>query len=79
METSPIATGLHAVAATIWVGGMFFAYMILRPALGYLEGPDRLRIWQEVFQHFFPWVGLPSSSCPPPDTGSSVVTPSNPL
>ena len=23
---------VHAFAAVIWVGGMFFAYMVLRPA-----------------------------------------------
>lgn len=56
MEASPIATGLHALAAIIWVGGMFFAYMILRPAVSYMQGPDRLTMWQATFQRFFPWV-----------------------
>ena len=36
---SPLATGLHALAALIWVGGMFFAYLILRPAVGGIAPP----------------------------------------
>ncbi|MEQ8194702.1 MAG: CopD family protein [Rhodospirillales bacterium] len=55
-ELSPFAIALHALAAIVWVGGMFFAYMVLRPALGALEGPQRLRIWATVFGKFFPWV-----------------------
>jgi uncharacterized membrane protein len=41
----------------IWVGGMFFAYMILRPvAASDLEPPLRLNLWRGVFSRFFPWV-----------------------
>ena len=48
---------LHLLAALIWVGGMFFAWMILRPAaMTALEGPTRLKLWVEVFQRFFVWV-----------------------
>ncbi|MFW9266442.1 DUF2269 family protein [Pseudomonas sp. D2-30] len=48
---------LHLLAALIWVGGMFFAWMILRPAaMTALEGPARLKLWVEVFQRFFVWV-----------------------
>jgi uncharacterized membrane protein len=47
---------LHILAAVIWVGGMFFAYMILRPAAGPLEPPARLALWARVFGRFFPWV-----------------------
>ena len=48
---------LHLLAALIWVGGMFFAWMILRPAaMTALEGPARLKLWVEVFQRFFIWV-----------------------
>lgn len=52
---SPIIV-LHLLAAVIWVGGMFFAYMILRPAAGRLESPLRLKLWSGVFMRFFPWV-----------------------
>jgi len=56
---SAIAFGLHALSAVIWVGGMFFAYQILRPvAAAQLEPPLRLRLWAGVFSRFFPWVWL---------------------
>ena len=47
---------LHALAAVVWVGGMFFAYMVLRPSAGPLEPPLRLALWARVFGRFFPWV-----------------------
>lgn len=50
---------LHVLAALIWVGGMFFAWMILRPAaVEVLQAPERLRLWASVFQRFFRWVWL---------------------
>ena len=52
-----IALLLHVMAVVIWVGGMFFAYMALRPvAASQLEPPVRLRLWVGVFGKFFPWV-----------------------
>ena len=57
MTAFAIAYSLHVLAALIWVGGMFFAWMILRPAaVTALEGPARLKLWVEVFQRFFVWV-----------------------
>jgi len=53
-----IALAVHVLAAVIWVGGMFFAYMILRPSLPPLEPSNRLPVWQRVFARFFPWVWL---------------------
>ncbi|MBB2495164.1 CopD family protein [Aquipseudomonas ullengensis] len=48
---------LHVLAALIWVGGMFFAWMILRPAaVATLEAPARLTLWADVFRRFFQWV-----------------------
>jgi uncharacterized membrane protein len=47
---------LHLLAVVIWVGGMFFAYMALRPAAGLLEPPVRLTLWSHTFKRFFPWV-----------------------
>ena len=52
-----IASPLHLLATVIWVGGMFFAYMALRPvAASLLEPPQRLPLWSQVFNRFFPWV-----------------------
>tara|TARA_R110002096_G_scaffold227775_6_gene417159 strand:+ start:3640 stop:4098 length:459 start_codon:yes stop_codon:yes gene_type:complete len=53
-----IMTGLHALAAVVWVGGMFFAYMALRPSVGSLSAPDRVALWAGVFGKFFPWVWM---------------------
>ncbi len=50
---------LHLVTAIIWVGGMFFAHMILRPAaIEVLEPPQRLALWRGVFKRFFVWVWI---------------------
>jgi uncharacterized membrane protein len=53
-----ILLAIHILAAVFWVGGMAFAYMILRPAAGLLEPPQRLGLWRRVFASFLPWVGV---------------------
>lgn len=48
---------IHLLAVLIWVGGMFFAYVVLRPsAVEVLEPPQRLRLWDAVFRRFLNWV-----------------------
>jgi uncharacterized membrane protein len=51
-----LAIALHVLGAVIWVGGMFAAYMCLRPAAGQMEPPARLILWAAFFAKFFPWV-----------------------
>ena len=52
-----IAVALHLLSVVVWVGGMFFAYMALRPvAAAQLQPPQRLALWVGVFRKFFPWV-----------------------
>ena len=52
-----IAHALHVLSVVLWVGGMYFAYMILRPAAAsQLEPPFRLNLWRHVFNRFFPLV-----------------------
>ena len=51
-----IGLAVHILAAIVWVGGMFFAYVVLRPAAGALEPPLRLALWRGVLARFFPWV-----------------------
>ncbi len=51
-------TALHILAAIVWVGGMFFAHMVLRPAALDLEPPLRLALWRRTLQRFFAWVWL---------------------
>lgn len=54
-----ILMALHSLAAVIWVGGLFFAYQILRPvAAELLEAAPRQNLWVGVFQRFFFWVWL---------------------
>ena len=53
---SALALASHALAAAIWVGGMFLAYVVLRPSVAALSAGDRLALWQRVFSGFFPWV-----------------------
>lgn len=50
---------MHLYSVLIWVGGMFLAYVVLRPAaLEVLEAPQRLRLWDAVLRRFFNWVWL---------------------
>jgi uncharacterized membrane protein len=53
-----ISLVLHALAAVIWVGGMFFAHLILRPSVAPLEPSVRLPLWSRVLGRFFLWVWL---------------------
>ena len=52
-----LAQVVRILAAVIWVGGMFFAHMALRPAVNeLLEPPQRLPLMLKVLDGFFPWV-----------------------
>ena len=54
-----IARFLHVIGVVVWVGGMFFAYMTLRPAAAVLlEPPQRLPLWQATLSRFFTWVWI---------------------
>lgn len=49
-----LANLVHVLMAVLWVGGMFFAYYILRPVAGArLEAPQRLLLWRHVLAKFF--------------------------
>ena len=56
MLVPSIALVVHILSAVVWVGGMFFALFVLRPASGPLDPPARLALWRRVFGGFFPWV-----------------------
>jgi uncharacterized membrane protein len=58
-DTVAIATAAliaHSWAAVVWVGGMFFALLALRPASAPLEPGPRLALWSRVLERFFAWV-----------------------
>lgn len=52
---------LHLLAAILWVGGMAFAILVLRPSLAVLEPPQRLVLHAQVFRRFFllVWHAMP--------------------
>jgi uncharacterized membrane protein len=53
-----ILLAIHLLAAVFWVGGMAFAYTVLRPSAGPLDPATRLPLWRRVFDRFLPWVGV---------------------
>ncbi len=44
---------LHLLCAVLWVGGMFFAYVVLRPSMVAIEAPQRMLLHTRVFKRFF--------------------------
>ena len=57
MNIISLAITLHVLGIVIWVGGMFFAHQVMRPAaVSTLEPPQRLQLWVAGFKRFFPWV-----------------------
>ncbi len=59
IKVIPFLKMFHLLSVVVWVGGMFFAYMVLRPsAAEILQPPERLRLWDKVFSMFFKWVWL---------------------
>ncbi len=50
------ALALHVLSAVVWVGGMFFAYLCLRPAVAELTPAQRTALWARVLSRFFSWV-----------------------
>ncbi|HTW28087.1 MAG TPA: CopD family protein [Acetobacteraceae bacterium] len=56
-----ILLALHLLAVTAWVGGMFFALVVLRPSLVVLEPRARLALHRQVFRRFFlvVWHAMP--------------------
>jgi uncharacterized membrane protein len=53
--------GLHAIGAVVWVGGMFFALAILRPAMQELDATSRVVLHRAVLRRFLlvVWVAMP--------------------
>lgn len=51
-----IAVTLHLLAATVWVGGLFFAFACLRPAAAGLDAAHRVQLWADALTRFSRWV-----------------------
>jgi len=56
------ALWLHVVGVVIWVGGMFFAHMALRPAVQALQPADRLTLLSATLTRFVAWVGVAAAA-----------------
>jgi uncharacterized membrane protein len=52
---------LHLLCAVLWVGGLFFAYVVLRPSLAAIDAPQRMLLQTQVFRRFFlvVWHAMP--------------------
>ena len=49
-----LAFALHQLGVIVWIGGMFFAHVVLRPAAAdLLPTPQRLELMLRVFNRFF--------------------------
>ena len=53
-----VAIALHAIAATVWIGGMFFVLVVFRPAVQSLEPASRSAMMALTLKKFFPWVWM---------------------
>lgn len=49
---------VHLAGVVVWIGGMAFAYLCLRPAAMALPPAQRLPLWTAVFARFFPLVWI---------------------
>ena len=59
VATATVALVLHSLAAVVWVGGMFFMLMCLRPAAHeVLEPPARVPLMHATLRRFFRVVSL---------------------
>ena len=52
---------LHVLGAVLWVGGMAFAVLAMRPALAAIEPPQRLLVHEGALRRFFlvVWHAMP--------------------
>jgi uncharacterized membrane protein len=55
-----VALLVHVISAMVWVGGMFFIQVALRPSLALVEPPQRLALMAATLARFFFWVAVAS-------------------
>jgi uncharacterized membrane protein len=44
---------LHVLSIIVWIGGMVYTLLFLRPSLGVLEPPQRVKLMHDVLGRFF--------------------------
>ncbi|MDR3536911.1 MAG: CopD family protein [Acetobacteraceae bacterium] len=61
MSFLSVLKAIHILGVVAWVGGMAFAYLVLRPSLAVLEPPQRMLLHAQVFKRFFliVWHAMP--------------------
>lgn len=52
---------LHVLGAVVWIGGLFFLLLIMRPAIANLDPPQRVDVYRAAFHRFLRmlWVVIP--------------------
>jgi len=57
-----LVLAVHILGVMIWVGGMFFGMLVLRPGMVVLPAAERLTLHAEVFRRFFRvvWHAMPA-------------------
>lgn len=53
-----LALFLHLLAAVVWIGGMAFALLALRPSLAAWDTMQRAVLWEAVLTRFFRFVAV---------------------
>jgi len=53
-----IARWIHLLGVVVWIGGMFFAHVALRPAAQALPPPQRLPLLAATLARFLGWVAV---------------------
>ncbi len=53
-----IARWIHLLGVVVWVGGMFFSHVALRPAVLALPPPQRLPLLAATLTRFLQWVAV---------------------
>ena len=57
-----IARWFHLLGVVVWVGGMFFAHMALRPSVQSLAPPERLTLLAATLSRFLAWAGAAAAA-----------------
>ena len=60
-STTAALLAIHVLSAVVWVGGMFYALVVLRPALSVLDPAPRLQMHMLTLKRFFlvVWHAMP--------------------
>lgn len=51
-----IAITAHVLAVIVWIGGMFFGLVALRPAMKGMDTLAAARFWSSLLSHYLPWL-----------------------